>query len=136
MNQTHRTDTLNEIITRLVARFDPEEIILFGSHARGTAHSDSDIDLLVVLPIEGSHRAKQIEMRVALHDLQIPTDIIVATPEQVSQQRNIVGTLIRPALAEGKRLYVRNGSSSARRSSVGATSGKRSYKRRTHAQVG
>ena len=55
----------------------------------------------------GSKRAEQIEMRVALHDINTPKDIIVATPEQVEQQKNIVGTLIRPALQEGQVLYER-----------------------------
>lgn len=61
-------------------RFDPEQIIL--------------------MPVSGSKRAKQIEMRVALHNIRVPKDIILATPEQVAQQRNIVGTIIRPALQE------------------------------------
>jgi predicted nucleotidyltransferase len=95
------------MVKRLVKRFDPEQIILFGSHARGTARPDSDIDLLVVLPLKGSKRAKQVEMRVALHDIRAPKDIIVATPEEVARQHNIVGTIIRPALREGKVIYAR-----------------------------
>jgi predicted nucleotidyltransferase len=102
------TQDIDKMVKRLVDRFDPEQIILFGSHARGTAGPDSDIDLLVIMPVTGSKRAKQIEMRVALHDIHVPKDIILATPEQVAQQRNIVGTIIRPALQEGKVLYVRN----------------------------
>ncbi|MBI5032366.1 MAG: nucleotidyltransferase domain-containing protein [Chloroflexi bacterium] len=107
MDKRKRTKTLNLIVKRLVTRFDPDQIILFGSHARGTARPDSDIDLLVVLPITGSKRAKQIEMRIALHDIRVPKDIIVATPDQVARQKNIVGTLIHPALREGKVLYAR-----------------------------
>ncbi len=98
---------LNRIVKRLVRRFNPEQIILFGSYARGTARPDSDIDLLVVLPLRGSKRAKQIEMRMALRDIPIPKDIVVVTPEEVTRQRHIVGTLIKPALQEGKVLYVR-----------------------------
>jgi len=95
------------MVHRLVAQFQPERIILFGSHARGTAGPDSDVDLLVILPVTGSKRAKQIEMRVALHDIRVPKDIIVATPEEVARRGHIVGTLMRPALQEGKVLYVR-----------------------------
>jgi hypothetical protein len=43
---------------------------------------------------------------VALHDIKVPKDIIVATPEQVERQKNIVGTIIRSALQEGRVLYV------------------------------
>ena len=43
-----------EMVRRIVERFDPEKIILFGSHARGDATPDSDVDLLVVMPVQGS----------------------------------------------------------------------------------
>lgn len=108
MTDRQFTSTLKQMVKRLVEQFDPEQIILFGSHARGTATRDSDIDLLVVLPVTGSKRSKQVEMRVALHDFAVPKDIIVATPEEVAARRNIVGTIIRPALREGKVLYVRD----------------------------
>ncbi len=43
---------IDKMVRRLVRRFRPEQIILFGSHARGTAGLDSDVDLLVVMPLE------------------------------------------------------------------------------------
>ncbi len=98
---------LRSMVRRLVQQFDPEQIILFGSHARGTAGPDSDVDLLVVMPVKGSKREKQIEMRVALHDILVANDIIVVTPEEVARYRNIPGTIVRPALLEGHVLYAR-----------------------------
>ena len=41
--------TIQAVAQLIAERFDPEQIILFGSHARGNAGSHSDIDLLVVL---------------------------------------------------------------------------------------
>ena len=41
--------TIQAVAQLIVQKFDPEQIILFGSHARGNAGSHSDIDLLVVL---------------------------------------------------------------------------------------
>jgi predicted nucleotidyltransferase len=99
--------TIEQMVRRLVEGFDPDQIILFGSHARGTAGPDSDVDLLVVMPVSGSRREKQIEMRVALHDLEVSKDIIVVTPDEVERRRDIVGTIIRYALREGKVLHVR-----------------------------
>jgi predicted nucleotidyltransferase len=99
---------LDRMVKRLVRRFDPDQIILFGSHARGDARPDSDVDLLVVLPLTGSKRAKRVEMQLAVRDIRVPKDIIVATPEEIVRQRNVVGTLIRPALREGKVLYARS----------------------------
>jgi predicted nucleotidyltransferase len=74
------------MVQRLVDRFDPEQIILFGSQARGMAAPGSDVDLLVIMPVTGSKRAKQLEMRMALHDIAVPKDIILATPDEVARR--------------------------------------------------
>ena len=89
---------IDKMARRLARRFKPERIILFGSHARGTAGPDSDVDLLVVMPLTGSKRDKEIEMRIALHDIAVPVDVIVVTPDEVARRRNIPGTIVRPAL--------------------------------------
>jgi predicted nucleotidyltransferase len=47
---------IDAMVRRIVQRFDPEKVILFGSHARGTAGPDSDVDLLVVMTVRGSKR--------------------------------------------------------------------------------
>lgn len=101
-------EKINEMVRRIVKGFDPEQIILFGSHAKGTAGLDSDVDLLIIMPVSGSKREKQIEIGVALHDIRIPMDIIVATPEEVERRKNLIGTIIRPALREGEVIYVRS----------------------------
>lgn len=100
--------TLIERMTRrVVRRFRPERVILFGSCARGEAGPDSDVDLLVVLPIEGSKREKRIEIRLALHDLHVPTDVIVSTPEEFAWRKDVVGTIEYPAAHDGRVLYER-----------------------------
>ena len=52
---------ITKMVERIVESFQPVKIILFGSHARGTAHTESDVDLMVVMPVIGSKREKQIE---------------------------------------------------------------------------
>jgi predicted nucleotidyltransferase len=98
---------IDKMARRLARRFKPEQIILFGSHARGTAGPDSDVDLLVVMPFNGSKRDREIELRLALYDFLVPMDIILVSSEEVKRRRNIPGIVIRPALREGKVLYVR-----------------------------
>lgn len=98
---------IQEMVRRIVEQFHPEKVILFGSYARGTAGPDSDVDLLVVMPFSGSKFEKEVEIRVTLRGLGIAKDVFVATPDQVERFRNIVGTLLRPALREGKVLYER-----------------------------
>jgi predicted nucleotidyltransferase len=98
---------LPEITRRILKASDPEKIILFGSHARGTAQSDSDLDLLVILRGVKSPRSESNRLRQLLRGLLVPVDIIVASPEQIQRHRNTIGLIYNSALAEGKVVYER-----------------------------
>lgn len=100
-------EKIREMVERIVRRFAPDKIILFGSHARGDAGPDSDVDLLVVMPISGSKRRKAVEIGVALHDIRLPKDIIVTTPDEFEWRKDTIGTIEWPAWREGKVLYAR-----------------------------
>jgi predicted nucleotidyltransferase len=98
---------IKRMVQRIVRQFHPERVILFGSHARGEAGPDSDVDLLVVMAVDGLKREKAIEIGVALHDISVPKDIIVTTPEDFEWRKETVGTIEYPAVKEGKVLYAR-----------------------------
>ena len=98
---------IDRMVKRIVKRFHPEQVILFGSHARGDAGPDSDIDLLVVMAVEGSVREKRLEIALALPDLPIPVDVVLTTPAEFAWRKDVVGTIEWPATREGKVLYAR-----------------------------
>lgn len=95
---------LEEVVRRIVAVAQPERIILFGSGARGERGPDSDLDLLVVKT--GAHR-RRLAQTIYRHllGIPVPVDIIVVTPEDVLAFRGKVGTVIEPALREGREVY-------------------------------
>jgi predicted nucleotidyltransferase len=96
---------LQEAVERLVERFEPTRIILFGSQARGTADERSDVDLLVVCPIPNGRRELMVAMDRALGGLGIARDVVILTPEEFERDRHIPGTVARPAALEGQMLY-------------------------------
>lgn len=96
---------LREITQRLVDRFQPIGIVLFGSQARGEATPHSDIDLLVVLPTVSSRRAAAGAMYASLEGIPTGTDIHVVSAADVERYHDSVGTIVRPALIEGTLLY-------------------------------
>lgn len=99
------TTGIDEAVARIVGQFHPVKVILFGSHARGAADSDSDVDLLIVMDVKGSKRRQAVEIDLALSDRRFPLDLIVVTPEEFEKYRNVAGHIVCPAAREGKVLY-------------------------------
>jgi predicted nucleotidyltransferase len=98
---------LAEIARRIVAVSDPQQIILFGSQAHGDAGPDSDLDLLVIKNEVSSPRAEAARIYRALAGLSTPIDVVVARSDYVRRHRDLIGTVVRPALREGRVLYAR-----------------------------
>ncbi len=75
---------LKQVVERIVERFRPCQIILFGSHARGEGSADSDVDLLVVLDTDVSPLLAAAQISAALPH-PFPLDIVVRTPADLRQ---------------------------------------------------
>jgi len=98
---------IRTMVSRIVKKFDPERIILFGSRAGKNARPDSDVDLLVVMDAGRTRRDAELALRKLLHDIPVPKDVIVSRPEDFAWRKDIVGTIEYPATREGKVLYTR-----------------------------
>ena len=96
-----------DMVDRIVSRFDPSRVLLFGSHARGSASEWSDVDLLVVMPDVTDKRQAAIEIRRSLGYLPVSKDIVVTTPDDIVRRGHVVGTVLHAAIREGKVLYER-----------------------------
>lgn len=101
-------EMIQTIKDRIIERFQPERIILFGSHARGDAGLDSDVDILVVIDMKGSKREKAIEIGRVLHDIPVAKDILVSTTEEYEWRKDVTGTIEYPASHEGVILYAKS----------------------------
>ncbi|MDQ3011683.1 MAG: nucleotidyltransferase domain-containing protein, partial [Acidobacteriota bacterium] len=84
--------------------FRPEKIILFGSHAYGTPTLESDLDLLVVMPFEGSPLSQAVRISRQLK-LMIPIDLIVRTPAQLNERLAMDDFFMREIVERGKVMY-------------------------------
>jgi predicted nucleotidyltransferase len=93
------------MVERIVESFHPVRIVLFGSRARGTDTPDSDIDLLVVLQHVADKRRTAVEIRRVLADMPVCKDIVVTTPDEIARRGDLPGSILRPALRDGKVLY-------------------------------
>ena len=99
--------TIQAVARLIVERFDPEQVILFGSHARGQAGMHSDVDLLVVMRGEAEKGRGNPIRRAIAERFVLPVDVIVRSPEALDEQRNDPYSLVHKALEEGEVLYER-----------------------------
>ena len=79
---------ISTMVDRIVGRFQPSRVVLFGSQARGDANEWSDVDLLVVLPNGTDRRHAAVEIHRTLGDLPVAKDIVVTTPEEDRSPRS------------------------------------------------
>jgi predicted nucleotidyltransferase len=94
---------IRQFARAVAARFAPERIILFGSHAYGTPHADSDVDLLVVMPARNEiDQAVRIDRAI---DPPFPLDLLVCTPKNLAWRLKEGDSFLREITTRGKVLY-------------------------------
>lgn len=95
---------IRDLADSIARSFHPEQIILFGSYAQQTFGSDSDVDLLVIMPYGGKswRTSAEIRNRVRPH---FPVDLMVRSPEQIRKRLAMGDMFVRDILANGEVLY-------------------------------
>jgi predicted nucleotidyltransferase len=94
-------------IQRLIRAFSPERIVLFGSFAKGAVHLGSDIDLLVVAKFQGGRLSQQRRARQLATDCFPPVDILLATPEEITEASTAQSPFLQSILGSGITVYMR-----------------------------
>ncbi|MBU4271902.1 MAG: nucleotidyltransferase domain-containing protein [Planctomycetes bacterium] len=95
---------IQTFVDRVVEQFAPRRVILFGSHARGDATPDSDVDLLIVMSTKKSFLDQAVEIRRRVRH-SFPLDLIVKTPEDVSWRLSLSDNFLSTIMTEGATLY-------------------------------
>lgn len=78
------------------------KVLLFGSHARGDAGPESDLDFLVIEPEVKAYREEMVCLREVLQPLRIPADVLVTTEALFEEWRDTPDTVLYEAAKEGR----------------------------------
>jgi predicted nucleotidyltransferase len=101
---------IDAVVVRVVRLLDPDQVVVFGSYAKGLATSASDLDLLVIKPTQ----LPMASRRRALEPLRagglVAVDLFVYTPEEVEEYRDDPANFICSALTYGTTLFRRHAS--------------------------
>ncbi len=98
-------EILAEIARRIVAVLHPEKIILFGSYAYGVPSSDSDVDLLVIMPTDARPVDRYLVVSRLLRPRPFPLDILVKTPHEIVQALAQGDGFLYEIMTQGRVLY-------------------------------
>lgn len=96
-----------KIAEKIAREYQPEKIILFGSHAWGTPGPESDVDLFIVKETMTSPLDRMREVEALLWGTGVATDALVYTPEQVTRRSRMGDPFVRGILNHGRLLYAR-----------------------------
>lgn len=100
---------IQAVVTRIVARADPEQVIVIGSYAKGTATDASDLDLVVVCDTQLPLSRRAADVRPLVGSLLIPVDIHVFTPEEVREYGKEKYSFLHTVVKTGRIVYQRPG---------------------------
>ncbi|MBH0192880.1 MAG: nucleotidyltransferase domain-containing protein [Nitrospira sp.] len=98
---------LAEVVRRILTIGSPIKIVLFGSHAKGAARPDSDLDLLIIEESNLPRYRRSGRYRRVLSGVFPAKDIVVWTPQEAEEWKAVPNAFISTVLAEGKLLYER-----------------------------
>lgn len=101
--------TIRAIAKHIAENFDPEQIILFGSHAYGKPTAWSDVDLLVVMDTpKGEEFEKSLEIRESLPSLNFGLDVVVRSRKVIEKRKKLGDWFLVDVTEKGKTLYERS----------------------------
>ena len=104
---TPGAEELRAAVETVVARLHPDQIILFGSGARGELREHSDLDLLVIK--EPDQLAGERHQRLACRETRREIDVFVSSRSKAEAGREYAGNVRGAALETGRTIYARTG---------------------------
>ena len=100
--------TIRSLAKHIAKKFNPEEIILFGSHAYGKPTEWSDVDLLVVMDTPKGEIETSLEIVKAFPDITFSMDILARSRSFIRKRKKIGDRFIQEITEKGKILYARD----------------------------
>ena len=98
---------IDRIKIKLVQKYQPEKIILFGSYVWGKFTSDSDVDFFIIKNTKKRKLDRMYEVKKLLRDRKIPIDILIYTPKEIKKRLDLGDYFVEDVIKKGQIIYER-----------------------------
>ena len=98
---------IEHVAQRLARAANAEQVILFGSYARGDAREGSDVDLMIIAESDLPRFKRSRELYSLFRPYPFAMDLLVCTPEEIERGKQSLVSFVSTVLQEGKVLYER-----------------------------
>ena len=98
---------IKRVAARLGKAADAQQVILFGSHARGEAGENSDVDLMIIAESDLPRFKRSRKLYKQLQPYPFGMDLVVYTPREIERGKKSHVSFVSAVLREGKTVYVR-----------------------------
>jgi len=105
------TQLIDRIVEKTVRGYQPERILLFGSHAYGEPDDQSDVDLLIIKDDSRSPAEREFEIRKLLREenSKVGLSLLAYSPSEVQARLRIGDDFFQEIMRRGILLYEREG---------------------------
>jgi predicted nucleotidyltransferase len=100
-------DEIDAVVRRIVARVQPEKVILFGSYAKGTPTINSDLDVFVIKQTDVPMANRADDLKPMLANALLPVDVHIYTPEEVEEYGKEQFSFVSSVLKSGRTVFER-----------------------------
>lgn len=97
-----------DVVEQIKRKFQPKKIILFGSYAYGVPKPESDVDLLIVMPLQKKPSQQAVEILQNI-DYHFGLELIVKSPEELESRIRLGDYFLQDAVEKGLVLYESSG---------------------------
>ncbi len=98
---------IDEVVLKIATKYNPDQIILFGSYAMGTQNNDSDLDLIIIQDTDLPIQKRGLDIRLSLIGSKIPIDLLVFTKSEFEEEKKNSFSFLYTAIKNSKVLYER-----------------------------
>lgn len=100
-------EVMDSVVNKIVAAFQPDAVVIFGSSAKTQTELARDLDLLVVMPSDLPRHKRAVPLRLLFNPAPCPMDILVYTPSEIARWRGVANHIVTEAFAHGRIAYER-----------------------------